>query len=655
MSTSTPSSSDNSTQMSTQAIHAFHRCPPTSSVLWAHILRKDTVSSTPSSGLPHVSSSNGSDVPIPPLTPQDKNGTSTRILLHDTQANLQKFGERVEKLTSIVDDAKQEIAVVKKLFRDEHENMMSDILDLVNRSQTEIQKPMGKPAQAEKMDQLQRNIELRLESLDKRIDAIQIINQTTSQTLQTQAQAIQTIQNQQGTILTALTPLLPLLQAVPLHIESARNTINESLSASLKSVRIASTPLQKSNVAGIPRTFSKRLRNQERTTSPESSEWKRRRIGENDASMAGQQNRHESTISSNPILSTHLRQNVSPISRKTSIMSSRPQHSSVKSKSSMLLASLGQKMSGKGPVTPRRPLAELPLATYTREFACNQDTITHAYSVPQTDSPFGAAPMTPSGLDTCHAIGERSPTASVVDVQVHDQADFVIPGQSSPVLSQRSPELRLPSSTDAPALEHNADPNRHNNSTQQNHHFSSTAHTDMYKFHFPRPMLKVNTTSSSSILSPAVQIAASNRDATASFSRHCVSNPPATSETTDTAVIASTRQLTNSTPMRIHSAQSHISTPAPTHNATSSASNFVPEAKGQQPATTTAPTTLTNDTNRRIHATPITQRRGPWPGPGNTPMAVPRSGAGPSRRRRSPFREGRRFIPLDDSDDSEEE
>lgn len=58
-------------------------------------------------------------------------------------------------------------------------------------------------------------------------------NQTHSQTLQTQSQALQSLQDQHGTVLAALVPLLPLLQAIPLHIESARNSITDTLSKAL--------------------------------------------------------------------------------------------------------------------------------------------------------------------------------------------------------------------------------------------------------------------------------------------------------------------------------------------------------------------------------------------------------------------------------------
>lgn len=51
---------------------------------------------------------------------------------------------------------------------------------------------------------------------------------------QTQSQALQNIQDQQSQILTALLPLLPLLQAVPLHIDCAKNDLKETLRAHLQ-------------------------------------------------------------------------------------------------------------------------------------------------------------------------------------------------------------------------------------------------------------------------------------------------------------------------------------------------------------------------------------------------------------------------------------
>src|ERR1700722_17501136 len=67
-----------------------------STVLWAH-LRKDMVSAP-------NSSAESSLTMHTPITPIDKNGTSMRILLHDTSHNLEKFSDRVDKLTSGIDE-----------------------------------------------------------------------------------------------------------------------------------------------------------------------------------------------------------------------------------------------------------------------------------------------------------------------------------------------------------------------------------------------------------------------------------------------------------------------------------------------------------------------------------------------------------------------
>jgi hypothetical protein len=45
----------------------------------------------------------------------------------------------------------------------------------VNRSQTELQKALGNPAQASMLERLTEDVDRRLEALDKRIDAIQAV------------------------------------------------------------------------------------------------------------------------------------------------------------------------------------------------------------------------------------------------------------------------------------------------------------------------------------------------------------------------------------------------------------------------------------------------------------------------------------------------
>ncbi|KAG7093509.1 hypothetical protein E1B28_007184 [Marasmius oreades] len=197
-----------------------------SSVLWAHLLRKENFSPTPAS-----------TVPLPPLGPMDKTATSTRILLHDTQANLQQFAESVDKMTHGLNATKQEIYSVRTLFKEEHETLVGEMVNLVNRCQTEIKKPLGHPAQADKLEEFQRILELRLDNLDKRLDILQMLQATHSQTLQTQDQLLLSLKDQQTVIIASVSPLLPLLQALPLQIESIRNAVNELTSKALDSTR----------------------------------------------------------------------------------------------------------------------------------------------------------------------------------------------------------------------------------------------------------------------------------------------------------------------------------------------------------------------------------------------------------------------------------
>ncbi|KAJ3718920.1 hypothetical protein FB446DRAFT_633597 [Lentinula raphanica] len=148
--------------------------PSGSSVLWAHLLRKDVLPSPANA-----------DLPLPPLAPVDKSATSTRILLLDTQAQLQKFGQAVDGLTSRVDSAKHEINLVKTLFKQDREVLMNDIVDRVNRSQSEIQKSIGKPAQASKLEDIEKNLDLRLDNMNQRLDAMQMVNHQNSICLDT--------------------------------------------------------------------------------------------------------------------------------------------------------------------------------------------------------------------------------------------------------------------------------------------------------------------------------------------------------------------------------------------------------------------------------------------------------------------------------------
>ncbi|KAF8199107.1 hypothetical protein BJ912DRAFT_1020382 [Pholiota molesta] len=203
-----------------------------STPLWAHILEPKTRLPTKLSEMPSV---------IPPPAPLDKNATSMRILLHDTQANLEKFGEHVQRLVEGVKETKHEIKTTNTLFERDRETLVGDITDLVNRSQKEIQKAIGSPATNDCVQSFFKDVSGRLTELDHRINAIQAFNQTHSQALQSQMRAVQILLDKQGSILTAVLPLLPLLQALPLHIDAAKTGICENFAKAF-SAHIYATP-----------------------------------------------------------------------------------------------------------------------------------------------------------------------------------------------------------------------------------------------------------------------------------------------------------------------------------------------------------------------------------------------------------------------------
>lgn len=94
-----------------------------STALWAHLLRKDIPISP--------QQRTGSSTPMPlPIAPLDKSGTTMRILLHDTRANLEKFSSRADILTEGVSEAKREVLTMQKLFQEDHEKIIEQTVDL---------------------------------------------------------------------------------------------------------------------------------------------------------------------------------------------------------------------------------------------------------------------------------------------------------------------------------------------------------------------------------------------------------------------------------------------------------------------------------------------------------------------------------------------
>jgi hypothetical protein len=88
----------------------------TSAVLWGHLLRKDTLSAPKPA--------------VGPIAPVDKAGTSMRMLLHDTQAHLEKFASNVERLTNKVGEARNDTVEAKNLLQSGYDKLTGEMIEL---------------------------------------------------------------------------------------------------------------------------------------------------------------------------------------------------------------------------------------------------------------------------------------------------------------------------------------------------------------------------------------------------------------------------------------------------------------------------------------------------------------------------------------------
>ncbi|PPQ63394.1 hypothetical protein CVT24_005659 [Panaeolus cyanescens] len=203
------------------------RPPTVSSAVWTQLLRgvRPTREGSPVGHGPQPDISHLA----PPLAPLDKNATSMRVLLHDTQSNFERFTVEVEGLFRSIRETKAEIKTLSGLYEKDRETLTSDIIDLVNRSQREVQRSVGEPAQAAFVERGFKDVHGALETINQRLDAIQSFNETHSRALQTQMQSIQIVLENQGRLITSVTPLLPLVQALPPHLETLRGSIGETV------------------------------------------------------------------------------------------------------------------------------------------------------------------------------------------------------------------------------------------------------------------------------------------------------------------------------------------------------------------------------------------------------------------------------------------
>jgi hypothetical protein len=96
--------------------------PSTASTLWAHLLQRYPGPSK--ANATQLSSSHAQ------ITPQDKAGTSTRILLHDTHARLEKFSERANSIFSELEASRREMVRVREEVENAREKDLEEVAQL---------------------------------------------------------------------------------------------------------------------------------------------------------------------------------------------------------------------------------------------------------------------------------------------------------------------------------------------------------------------------------------------------------------------------------------------------------------------------------------------------------------------------------------------
>jgi hypothetical protein len=96
--------------------------PSTASTLWGRILdhRGSTTDNAITAQPPSYAQ----------FTPQDKTGTSTRMLLHDTHARLEAFSERANLVFSEIETSKREIVRVREDVESARERELDTIAQL---------------------------------------------------------------------------------------------------------------------------------------------------------------------------------------------------------------------------------------------------------------------------------------------------------------------------------------------------------------------------------------------------------------------------------------------------------------------------------------------------------------------------------------------
>ncbi|KAH8111061.1 hypothetical protein DFH11DRAFT_711308 [Phellopilus nigrolimitatus] len=204
----------------------------------------------------------------PPIILPDRVGT-TRVLLQDTQACVQKFSARSDALGARVEQALKQLELSRAALEAGNEKTVAELADVVYKCQaalakgietqgTTLEKAGEKIAHlASLYDAQTASLTSLTQTVHTHAGALQALQVQQTQTAHTHAGALQALQVQQTQLAAALAPLEPLVRAVPLHFDTHQNALIEKVVAALcPVVKVTVQDAMEKFVARIPTTLA---------------------------------------------------------------------------------------------------------------------------------------------------------------------------------------------------------------------------------------------------------------------------------------------------------------------------------------------------------------------------------------------------------------
>ncbi|KAL5513206.1 hypothetical protein ACEPAH_3604 [Sanghuangporus vaninii] len=199
---------------------------------WARLPALRTMTSTVG-GSQSQAQVSGSPVP-PPIALPDR-VSSTRILLSDTQACIQKLSTHMDIIGSRSEQALKEIQLAREALETGSEKIVADIADVVYRCQTTLIKNIG--VQESILDKINGSVAKLTISSDALLKLYEAHNASLASLTQTMHGIMniqQSAQVQHTQLVAAITPLELLVRSIPVHIDALVPAVERIIERSLE-------------------------------------------------------------------------------------------------------------------------------------------------------------------------------------------------------------------------------------------------------------------------------------------------------------------------------------------------------------------------------------------------------------------------------------